>query len=163
MRILINDDLYGFGLPEALSLLSEQRRQQALRYRHEFGQRACAAAYLLLLKALREDYGITDAPTFKYGEHGKPTLTEYPEIHFNLSHCREAAICVIDNYPIGVDIENIRPYKESLARYTMNDEEFTKYKTVLLSDEASIGYSIEFIEYDSANNCAIISDTIPKI
>ncbi|MCR5780953.1 MAG: 4'-phosphopantetheinyl transferase superfamily protein [Bacteroidaceae bacterium] len=136
MRILINDDLYGFDLPEALSLLSEQRRQQALRYRHEFGQRACAAAYLLLLKALREDYGITDAPAFKYGEHGKPTLTEYPEIHFNLSHCREAAICVIDNYPIGVDIENIRPYKESLARYTMNDEELATIQSAKNKDLA---------------------------
>ena len=136
MRILINDDLYGFDLSEALSLLSEQRRQQALRYRHEFGQRACAAAYLLLLKALREDYGITDAPAFKYGEHGKPTLTEYPEIYFNLSHCREAAICVIDNYPIGVDIENIRPYKESLARYTMNEEELDTIKKAANKDLA---------------------------
>ena len=124
MRILINDDLYGFDLPEALSLLSEQRRQQALRYRHEFGQRASVAAYLLLLNALREDYGITDAPIFNYGEHGKPT------------HCREAAICVIDHHPIGVDIENIRPYKESLAHYTMNEEELDTIKKAANKDLA---------------------------
>jgi len=40
-----------------------------------------------------------------------------------MSHCKEAAICVLSDKPVGVDIESIRQYNESLARYTMNDEE----------------------------------------
>ena len=43
--------------------------------------------------------------------------------HFNLSHCREAVACVLSNQPVGIDIESIRPIKESLVRYTMNDAE----------------------------------------
>ena len=121
--IYLNDDIAHFDFEAALPLLSAQRREQALRFRHEQGRKTCAAAYLLLCEGLRKEYGITEPPTFEYGEHGKPQLVGLPHIHFNLSHCREAAICVLSDRPVGVDIESIREYKESLARYTMNDDE----------------------------------------
>jgi len=121
--IYINDHLQDFDLDEALALLSEQRREQALRFRHEQGRRTCAAAYLLLCEALRSEYGITQKPLFEYGEHGKPAIIGHPDIHFNMSHCREAAICIVGNRPVGIDIESIRPCRESLLNYTMNDEE----------------------------------------
>ena len=40
-----------------------------------------------------------------------------------MSHCREAAICVIDSRPVGVDIESMRGYREALVRHTMSDDE----------------------------------------
>ena len=121
--IYLNDHLTDFDMRKALPLLSEQRRTQALRYKHEAGQRQSAAAYLLLCLGLRREYGITTPPHLTYHEGGKPYLTEHPDIHFNLSHCREAAICAIANHPVGVDIESVARYKESVARYTMNDAE----------------------------------------
>ena len=30
---------------------------------------------------------------------------------------------MVSNHPVGVDIETIRPFKESLARYVMSDDE----------------------------------------
>ena len=110
--IYINDHIDTYDFEAALPLLSEQRREQALRFRHQLGRQTCAAAYLLLCD--------------NYGEHGKPFITDHPEIHFNLSHCREAAICAIANRPVGIDIESVRHYKESLARYTMNECELEK-------------------------------------
>jgi 4'-phosphopantetheinyl transferase len=124
--IYINDHIDTFDFEAALPLLSEQRREQALRFRHQLGRQTCAAAYLLLCEGLRQEYGIHEKPVFSYGEHGKPFITDHPEIHFNLSHCREAAICAIANRPVGIDIESVRHYKESLARYTMNECELEK-------------------------------------
>ena len=121
--IYLNDRLYDFDLQEALSQLSDQRREQALRYKFELGQRTCAAAYLLLCEGLRKGYGIMEKPVFEYGEHGKPFLVGHPNIHFNLSHCREAAICIIDSKPVGIDVESIREYRQSLVDYTMNADE----------------------------------------
>ena len=121
--IYLNDDIEHFDWQAALPLLSEQRREQCLKFKHELGRKTCAAAYLLLCEGLRKEYGIEEPPVFEYGEHGKPTIAGHPEIYFNMSHCREAAICVLSNKPVGVDIESIRPYNESLARYTMSDEE----------------------------------------
>ena len=121
--IYLNDHIYDFDLETALGELSEQRRQQALRYRHELGQRTCVAAYLLLRQGLREEYDIEEPPVFEYGEHGKPWIVGHPEIHFNMSHCKEAAICILSNKPVGIDVESVDRCRESLIRYTMNDEE----------------------------------------
>ena len=121
--IYLNDDIEHFDWEAALPLLSEQRREQCLKFKHEQGRRTCAAAYLLLCEGLRKEYGIEEPPVFEYGEHGKPSIVGHPEIYFNISHCREAAICVLSDKPVGVDIESIRTYNESLARYTMSDEE----------------------------------------
>ena len=127
--IYIDDHINDFDLDAALQQLSEQRRQQALRFRYELGQRSCALAYLLLKRALREEYGITENPVFEYGEHGKPTIAGHPEIFFNLSHCREAVACAVSDKPVGIDVESVRSFKESLVRYTMNDEEVEQIMT----------------------------------
>ena len=126
--LYVNDHLQDFDLALALQQLSGQRREQALKYRYEMGQRTCAAAYLFLCRGLREEYCITELPIFEYGEHGKPSILGHPEIHFNLSHCREAAVCIINDRPVGVDVESVRPLKDSLAEYTMNDAELDEIR-----------------------------------
>ena len=123
MRVLVSEDIWDFDLDEALRDISEQRREQALKFKHEQGQRLCVLAYQLLKKGLQQEYGITENPIFEYNEHGKPSIVGHPEICFNLSHCKEAVVCVISDQPVGADVESIREYKESLVRYTMNDEE----------------------------------------
>ena len=124
--IYLNDDIEHFDWQAALPLLSEQRREQCLKFKHELGRKTCAAAYLLLCEGLRKEYGIEEPPVFEYGEHGKPTIVGHPEICFNMSHCREAVICVLSDKPVGVDIESIRRYSDSLARYTMSDTEMER-------------------------------------
>ena len=126
--IYLNDDIAGFDLEAALPLLSDQRREQTLRFRYELGRKTCAMAYLLLCKGLRQEYGISEPPVFGYGEHGKPFIIGRPDIHFNLSHCREAVACVLSDEPVGIDVESVREYKESLVRYTMNDEEMASIR-----------------------------------
>jgi 4'-phosphopantetheinyl transferase len=121
--IYLNDDIAAFDFEAALPLLSDQRREQALKFKFEQGRKTCAMAYLLLCEGLQKEYGITERPVFEYGEHGKPFIIDHPDIHFNISHCREGVICVVSDRPVGVDIESIREYRESLVRYTMNDRE----------------------------------------
>lgn len=123
MITLVNEHIYDFDLQAAMAEISVQRREQALKFKYEQGQRLCVLAYQLLKEGLREGYGMTDNPIFEYNEHGKPSIVGHPEIFFNLSHCKEAVICVISDKPIGVDVESIREFKDSLVNYTMNDEE----------------------------------------
>ena len=123
MMTLVDEHIWDFDLEAALRELSPQRREQALKFKFEQGQRLSVLAYLLLKKGLREAYGITENPVFEYGEHGKPSIVGHPEIHFNLSHCKEAVVCAVSDSPVGADVESIREYHESLVRYTMNDDE----------------------------------------
>ena len=124
--VYLNDDIAHFDWQSALPLLSPQRREQVLKFRHEQGRRTCAAAYLLLCEGLQKEYGIDEPPVFSYGEHGKPSIVGHADIHFNLSHCREAALCVVSDRPVGVDVESIREFKESLVSYTMSDAEIAR-------------------------------------
>ena len=123
MKVLVSEEIWEFDLEAALGEISAQRKEQALKFKHELGQRLCVLAYQLLKQGLREAYGITENPIFEYNEHGKPFIAGHPEIFFNLSHCKEAVACVINDQPVGIDVESIREYKESLIRYTMNDNE----------------------------------------
>ena len=128
MRVLLSEDIWKFDLEAALKEISAQRREQALKFKHEQGQRLCVLAYQLLKEGLQQEYGITGNPIFEYNEHGKPSIVGHPEIFFNLSHCKEAAICVVNDQPIGVDVEAIREYKDGLAEYTMNENELQQIK-----------------------------------
>ena len=121
--IYLSEDIWDFDLSKALNEISEQRREQALKFKFEQGQRLCVLAYQLLKEGLHKEYGITENPIFEYNEHGKPSIVGYPEIYFNLSHCKEAVVCAISNHPIGIDVESIREFKDSLVNYTMNDDE----------------------------------------
>ena len=123
MKVLVSEDIWEFDLEAALKDISAQRREQALKFKHEQGQRLCVLAYQLLKEGLQQEYGITENPVFEYNEHGKPLIVGHPEIFFNLSHCKEAAICVVSDQPVGVDVESLRKYKDRLAEYTMNEDE----------------------------------------
>lgn len=123
MRVFLSEDIWNFDLDAALEEISEQRREQALKFKYELGQRLCVLAYRLLKRGLKEVYGIEENPLFIYNEYGKPSIAGHPEIFFNLSHCKEAAICAISDRPVGVDVESVRSYNESLVRYTMDDDE----------------------------------------
>ena len=136
--IYIDEHINDFDLESALLELSDQRREQALRFKYEQGRRTCVLAYLLLKRALREEYGITENPIFEYGEHGKPSIVGHPEIFFNLSHCREAVACAVSDRPIGIDVESVRQFKESLVRYTMNEREVAQIMEAERPDVAFI-------------------------
>ena len=118
--LYINNHILDLDLDSALPLLSDQRRETIERMSNINLKKQSAAAYLLLCDALRTEYGITTPPTFGFEDGGKPYLLEHDDIHFNMSHCRTAAICVVDSYPVGVDIETIRRWNDSLVRRTMN-------------------------------------------
>lgn len=125
MRVSIFDSPDKVGeeeLQRDLLLLPAWRRKQAAAYRHLIDQVQCAKAYILLHDCLAEEYGISEMPSFEYGEYGKPRLSfchDARSLHatkplhasspicFNLSHCSKGVMCVVDDKPVGCDIEMI--------------------------------------------------------
>ena len=106
-----------------LPLVSPQRREQALRYTHMFGQFCCLKSYELLTQFLVKWGGdnVDKMPEFVYNEHGAPYLAVGP--YFSISHCKQGIAVAVSETPIGIDIETIRPLNEGLVRKTMNDVE----------------------------------------
>ena len=124
--LCINDhiaDLSEAQTERLIASLPAWRRKTALQFKHLQGRRECAVGYIELLRGLRLQFGIFGMPDFAYNEHDKPFLKEHPDIHFSISHCKEAVGCLICERLCGLDIESIRKAKEDLVRYTMSPEE----------------------------------------
>jgi 4'-phosphopantetheinyl transferase len=121
-----------------LDQVSEQRREQALRYTHLYGQYCCLKSYEILLEMLKE-YGYSiEKPEFVYGEYGKPQIEGGP--YFSISHCKGGIAVALHDAPIGIDIEVVREFKPELMRKTMNKVE----QASILS---STNPALEFIRY----------------
>lgn len=71
------------------------------------------AAFLLLERALRE-VGIYAVPEFAYEDRGKPYFPGCP-VHFSLSHCQNAVVCVVAENPVGVDVQDTVTFSSRLA------------------------------------------------
>ena len=104
-----------------LPLVSDQRREQALRFSHLFGQYCCLKSYEILCELLREWGSDIQQPVFDYNEYGAPSIQGGP--YFSISHCKEGIAVAVDSQPIGIDIESVRPFKEALMHKTMNPAE----------------------------------------
>ena len=125
---------------EMLPLVSEQRRQQALRYSHTFGRFCCLKSYLMLLELLSAVYPELDTskPEFGYTAQGKPFLLARPDIHFSISHTKNAILVAISDAPIGVDIEAFRSPSAALIARTMNATEQAAIATAAASAAATL-------------------------
>lgn len=110
------------------SYLSEQRREKVNALRFAEDKKLSAAAYMLLRAALKERRGIDEPVVFSFRENGKPFLRDYPNIFFNLSHCREAAACALSCCEIGVDVQGVAPVTDSLAKRVLTGEEYALFK-----------------------------------
>lgn len=81
-------------------------------------------AYFLLEAMLKQNASCGEYPglyrdrplAYERTGQGKPYLKEYPDLHFNISHCPVCVACAIGPAPVGVDAERRFPWKEALER-----------------------------------------------
>ena len=147
-----------------LQSLPVWRREKALQYKKLDDRKRSVLAFVLLQRALREEYGITEVPEFVYNEFGKPSLPNLP-IHFSLSHCKDAVACAVSDHNIGIDVESIVPYNPDVARKVCTaaelemleqsenmDVEFIKLWTVkeAISKYEGMGLSLPFAGIDAS-------------
>lgn len=85
----------------------------------------------LLAMGLRELYGISIPSSqidsyLSANEYEKPYLGQYPHIHFNISHCEQLVACGFFDHELGIDVEDIAPFRETIFRrvLTPSEQEF---------------------------------------
>lgn len=100
-----------------------ERQCRTNQYRNRLDRIQAVLAYKLLVNGLENEYRIQEELTFEYTSSGKPKLSKYPEIHFNLSHCKLAVACAISDKPVGIDVQEIRTYNSRMGRRVCNDFE----------------------------------------
>ncbi|MBQ9297290.1 MAG: 4'-phosphopantetheinyl transferase superfamily protein [Paludibacteraceae bacterium] len=132
MQVALFDEMNRCSEAEVLRmipLVSTQRREQALRYKHTFGRFCCLQSWLMLAELLETSISVAEnfdktpmkARSFVYNDYGKPSMPAAPE--FSISHCREAIAVALDDHPVGIDVEGIRHADPELIARTMNPAE----------------------------------------
>ena len=99
-----------------LALLPPERRERLLRLRQPEKRREPLCAYLMLRRALWEQFHWRDLPEIRTASLGKPFFPDHPEVHFNLSHTAGAVLVALSDRPVGADIEHIRPVSQRAMR-----------------------------------------------
>ncbi|WP_406536470.1 4'-phosphopantetheinyl transferase family protein [Methanobrevibacter sp.] len=120
-------------LKKAYKLVSQNRKEKIDFYRFEKDKKLSAGAYLLLKKLLEEE-DITK-PAFKTEKYGKAYISNYDNIHFNLSHSDRIVLCAISDMAVGVDVEYIDTEIDlNIAQHYFYNSE---YETIMKSENPS--------------------------
>lgn len=96
-------------LPESIEIIfPEKRIQKAECYHQNLDRILCKLSYFLFAVGMEREYGIPIQSQLYWDIHdnGKPYLPGYPNISFNISHCKKAAFCGFSKYSIGVDVQD---------------------------------------------------------
>ena len=98
-------------------------------------------AELLLNRSLEQCTDVQTPVRYHRNEHGKPYLTETPEIYVNWSHSGDYVICAVADREVGIDLQKMdREPKENLIRKVLTKEEQEFYGSVSESERKRLFY-----------------------
>ncbi|MEO1815977.1 MAG: 4'-phosphopantetheinyl transferase superfamily protein [Acetobacterium sp.] len=103
-------------LAAAMQVVSRARREKAERLKTPEAKALSVGAEILLQQAVERVHGISGSLRIAPGEDGKPMLSDYPDIHFNLSHSGHYVVCGLGVQAVGVDIQKMERPNLKLAR-----------------------------------------------
>lgn len=94
-------------LEKTYPILPESRQEKVDNFIFDKDKKLSSGVYLLLKKMLDEEN--IDDPIIETEKDGKPYISNYENIHFNMSHAGRMVACAISDEEIGIDIEKIDP------------------------------------------------------
>lgn len=112
---------------EALCLLiSSKKKRKIEKFVNKNDKIRTLIGEMLIRSIIVQELGIRNKHIiFEENHYGKPYLKGYPIINFNISHSGYFVVCAIDEQPIGVDIEEVKPIEyEDIAKKIFTIHEF---------------------------------------
>lgn len=89
--------------------------------------------HILDLAQLSESIFAPQSLTVAYGDKGKPYIPHVPW-HYNLSHSGDYAALAISDTPVGMDIQQMRPYRDALVKRFFSEDEAAAYESLVSRD-----------------------------
>ncbi|MBS4535925.1 4'-phosphopantetheinyl transferase superfamily protein [Clostridium sp. D2Q-14] len=117
------DSISDESLKAMLSLMPLERKIKASRYKRKRDKKLCIISYMLFILAMEKGFNIYGPYDFLFNENGKPFLKYFPELYFNISHCKIGVTCAIAKEKIGVDIQDMIPFNIRLAESICSENE----------------------------------------
>ncbi|MDM5296921.1 4'-phosphopantetheinyl transferase superfamily protein [Bacillus pumilus] len=105
--------------------VSLEKRAAAERFRFLIDARRTLLGEVLIRQLIHEMYGVPiDQIVFETEGNGKPVVQQIPSFHFNLSHSGDWVVCAVDDAPVGIDIEEIKPIDLAIAKRFFSADEY---------------------------------------
>ncbi len=118
--VLIDKDIY----QKWYDRMPVYRKEKIDKFKPQESKRQSLGAGIALDRALT-DCGITDYE-IEYGTNEKPYIKGRRDVFFNISHSGKYAACAISDMEVGVDIQDVREFSESLVKYVFTPEEIAQ-------------------------------------
>ena len=114
-------------LEKTYPILPESRQEKVDNFIFDKDKKLSSGVYLLLKKMLDEEN--IDDPIIETEKDGKPYISNYENIHFNMSHAGRMVACAISDEEIGIDIEKIDPLIDmKIAQTFLYNSEYDNIK-----------------------------------
>jgi 4'-phosphopantetheinyl transferase len=122
----IPDQLY----KEVLSKISLEKQTQIRRFSHHKDAIRGITAEVLTLFILSRVLN-TQIRNIRicHNAYSKPYLPDFPSTFHNISHSGDWVVLVIDDLPVGVDIEEIKPIDFSIVERFFSADEIYEFKS----------------------------------
>ncbi len=144
-----------------LRIMPAERRERLLRMPRAELRQEPLCAYAVLYMATRSLCGWKKLPEMRYNRYGKPEFADYPELQFNISHTRQAALIGLHNEPIGVDIEKLRPVSErTMQRIAGTDSQQEFFERWVRREARSKWTGAGISSIREENNIALLDERI---
>ena len=116
-------DLTAADYEKWYALMSKDKQLHVDRFRFADDKKRTVAGEMLARKAIAEWCSVSpESITFGTQKYGKPYAKNLC-VEFNISHSGDMVVCAVDDKPIGIDIEKIRPVDLTVAKHFCTDEE----------------------------------------
>ncbi len=112
----INRNIEKDDFNKLLNCVSKEKKERILRFhRFEDAQRSLLGD-VLARYAICKRLGTKNKDLlFGSNDYGKPVLAAPSEIHFNISHSENWVVCAVNDNPVGIDVETIKPIDLKIA------------------------------------------------
>jgi 4'-phosphopantetheinyl transferase len=108
-----------------LTILSNEKQERVKKYARPDDAKRVLLADILVRSVIASELKVSNqAIEFNANKYGKPLLKRNCSLHFNVSHSEDWIVCAVDDEPIGIDIEKIRPAELEIAAQFFSDEEY---------------------------------------
>ncbi|WP_052675802.1 4'-phosphopantetheinyl transferase family protein [Paenibacillus sp. IHBB 10380] len=135
----IDDTLYS----QLIMYVGDERRKKSERYKFYNDRLRSVVSECLVRAVIGQRIDPTTVPIiFNVGPYGKPFVEDAPAFHFNISHSGTWVVCAVDNQPVGIDIEEIKPINTELARLVFSDEEKATLEALTGTEQLHYFYHI---------------------
>lgn len=129
-----------FGEQKVYEMLPTFRQEAADRCGNQMDrQRSLTAGILLCMSMIKEGVPIEDTPCFH--KHGKIYFPAHEMFYVNLSHAGDYAACAVDTQEVGVDVEQVRPYRENVAKRIFLPEEIQTLSALENEEEKNLEFT----------------------